>query len=132
MLRFNAKTRAVLIAVLLCFACNSFAHQTSPIGKWTGSLRTDTYGTMRIDADFKDKLAALHFVGNSSCRVDASYIDTDAEGSHYTFKLSTNGGGFCDKLFNGKLIATPAGSDVKLSIQQHGDHWVTTLKPDSP
>jgi hypothetical protein len=125
MLHLDHKTRAALIAVLLCLAGNSFAQQAP--GKWSGPLQTDKYGVMRVDATFKGESVALHFVGKSSCQVDASYIYTDANTSHYNIKASANGGGFCDSIFNGDLLAKPNGSGLILSIQKDKASWVANL-----
>jgi hypothetical protein len=120
MSRLNLKRHPVLAVLLLGFASSAFAQNAAPpAGTWGGVLySTANVSTrVRVDVDFDAKRASLHFDEPFNCRVDASFLETDQQGSHYVFKPSVNGGAFCQKLLQGNLTATlPTVGSLSLSL----------------
>jgi hypothetical protein len=139
MFRLNLKRHPVLAVLLLGFASSAFAQNAAPpAGTWGGVLySTANVSTrVRVDADFDAKRASLHFDEPFNCRVDASFRETDQQGSHYVFKPSVNGGAFCQKLYRGKLTATlPAAGSLSLSLYKSladsAVEWSGSLTPDT-
>jgi hypothetical protein len=132
MLGHNRRTYVILATLLLCVAGSVLAAQTRPTGTWSGVLRNDKSARVPTETSFDGKVAHLHFNEPANCRVDAAYIETDSDGSHYAFKPTTNGGRFCQQLYPGNLVATTTDDGVILSLLQGDTHWHGTLKPDSP
>jgi hypothetical protein len=132
MLCINRKSRFILATMLFLVAGIALAAQTKPTGSWSGVLRNDNNSRVHVDATFDSKMAHLHFDEPANCKVDASYIETDSDGSHYAFKPTVNGGKFCQDLYRSNLVATTSDDSLIFSITQGDVHWRGDLKPDSP
>jgi hypothetical protein len=132
MLYLNRKSLFIGTTLLLFATGAAMAAQTQPTGTWSGVARNEKSDRIRVEASFDKKAAHLHFGEPRNCKIEASYIETDADGSDYAFKPTTNGGDFCQKLYPGNLIATSTDNGVTLSLTQGNSHWHAELKPDSP
>jgi hypothetical protein len=128
MFRFNPKSRAIAVALLLCVCGNVLSQQApAPAGAWDGVVRSDT-ARVHVEANFSPKLASLHFDEPFNCFVDASFLETDKDGSHYTFKPSVNGGQFCQGLYPGELlVGTPSATSLSLSLKNKNTAWTGNL-----
>lgn len=130
MLYINRQSRFILVAVLLLVTSMAMAAQTRPTGSWSGALQDDKSNLMATEASFDNKVAHLHFKGAANCKVDADYLKTDADGSHYSFSITKNGGTFCQNLLNKTLVVTTTDSDLILSFLQGAIHWRGELQKD--
>ncbi|MBB6244348.1 hypothetical protein [Rhodanobacter sp. MP1X3] len=130
MFRFNLKSHAMVAALLLCVCGNVLSQQApAPAGRWDGVIRSDT-ARVHVDANFNPKLASLHFDEPFNCSIDASFLEADKDGSHYTFKPSVNGGQFCQGLYPGELlVSTPSATALSLSLKNKKAAWTGTLTP---
>jgi len=128
MFRFNRKSHAIAAALLLCVCGNVLSQQTSaPTGEWGGVMHS-VKARAHVNADFNPKLVSLHFDEPSNCSVNASFLETDKDGSHYTFKPAVNGGQFCQGLYPGKLLVkTTSATTLSLSLKQKGTVWSANL-----
>jgi hypothetical protein len=128
MFRFNRKSHAIVATLLLCVCGNVLSQQApAPAGAWDGVMRSDT-ASVHVDANFNPKLASLHFDEPFNCSVDASFLEADKDGSHYTFKPSVNGGQFCQGLYPGELlVSTPSAISLSLSLKNKKTAWTGNL-----
>lgn len=126
----NRQSRFILVAVLLLVTSMAMAAQTRPVGSWSGTLQNDNSKLMAAEASFDNKVAHLHFKGAANCRVDADYLKTDSDGSHYSFTITKNGGSFCQNLLNKTLVATTTDGGLILSFLQGDIHWHGEFQKD--
>lgn len=130
MLCINRQSRFILVAVLWLVAGMAMAAQTKPVGSWSGTLQNDKSNLMAAEATFDNKVAHLHFKGPANCRVDADYLKTDSDGSHYSFNITKNGGAFCQNLLNRTLVTTITDHGLILSFLQADIHWHGEFQKD--
>ena len=128
MFRFNRKSHAIVAALLLCVCGNVLSQQApAPAGTWDGVIRSDT-ARVHVDASFNPKLASLHFDEPFNCAIDASFLEADKDGSHYTFKPSVNGGQFCQGLYPGELlVSAPSAITLSLLLKNKKTAWTGNL-----
>jgi len=128
----------IFLAMLLCGpAVAALAQSTGPTSSsWSGPLKSDAGKRVRVQADFDQKGAlSLHFGEPYSCRTTATFLENDKDGIYYVFGVSTNGGGFCDKLHPGELVlSSVTASSLTLTLTNGDTGWAGTLNlvPASP
>ncbi|PTR35085.1 hypothetical protein C8J98_101347 [Luteibacter sp. OK325] len=98
-------------------------------GHWRGVVTASIQNTVRLDATIDRQRASLHFGEPANCKIVADHL-RDADGSSfYRFHPSTNGGGFCARLYPGELMVnTPAPRSIAMAFQRAESRWAGVLK----
>jgi len=128
MIRYNSKTRLSIIMTLLMFviftlnsvtleAANDILNAEGLAGTWSGiikdeDVRADFTITPSKDNNGPDQYS-LHYGAPRTCRLEAEELDKNV--SVITLIFNKANGGFCDKLYNGKMVVT-VNNDDNLSV----------------
>lgn len=131
MFRTSQICSLVLMAVLVGTTVDVFAQKsTLPTGTWIGLLSGGKTTQVRVEVNFQPNAAQIHFYAPLNCLAQASFAQSTSGGSIFTFKQSTTGGAFCEKLYPGKMIVNKTSqSGMAISLTNAGAHWSGTLTP---
>jgi hypothetical protein len=128
MFRFHSKYPVVLVSLLLGVS-TSVLSQTTPAGRWSGVVHS-VNKSVRVEVELKPESATVHVRQPYSCRIEASFLDTEKDGNHYRFDASSSTGGFCDNLGPGDLIVgAPSAGEALISLKQGDIDWTGVLTP---
>lgn len=128
MIRYNKKTRLSIIMTLMMFviftlssvtleAANDIQNVEGLAGTWSGIIKGKD-----VKADFTIKPSkdnngpdqySLHYGAPRNCLLEAEELDKNV--SVITLIFNKASGGFCDKLYNGKMVVT-VNNDDNLSV----------------
>ncbi|MGO4503788.1 MULTISPECIES: hypothetical protein [unclassified Dyella] len=131
MFRTSHMCTLILMVVLLGTTVDAVAQKsTLPTGTWSGILSGGKAVQVRVQVNFQPNGAQLHFYAPLSCLAQAGFVQSTSNGSFFTFKQSTTGGAFCDKLYPGKMtVNKPSQSGMAISLTNAGAQWSGILKP---
>ncbi len=99
----------------------------APEGSYAGAVSGGN-SHVRVDAQFANQSASLHFGEPYNCRLAAVQREISGESVRYVFRPPPNGGAFCERLADKVLVVKTSGSSAFISFAQGGVEWSGNLE----
>jgi hypothetical protein len=122
---------SLLPALTLGLLASPCAAEDAPShdGSWRGVVAASIQNTVRLDATIHAQRASLQFGEPANCKIVADHLRDVDGSSFYRFHPSTNGGGFCARLYPGELMVdTPAPGSIAMAFQRAESRWAGVLR----